>query len=86
MVQSMGQTSDAESRQGLFAFDVTGYRDDLHGVELAAAILPASHLDALFEEELALDASDTRTERNRPQSAVAVKSALLIDEPLQRGR
>jgi tetratricopeptide (TPR) repeat protein len=65
VVQSLGQSWDAESGQGLFGFDVTGERDDLHVVELAAAISIASDLDALFEEALALEDSDARAARNR---------------------
>jgi len=71
VVQSIGQTWDAESGQGLFAFDVTPGRGNLRVVELAAAISPASDVDALFAEALALEDSNVRRARHRYQRIIA---------------
>jgi DNA-binding transcriptional MerR regulator len=64
-VQSIGHTWDAESGQGLFAFDVLGGDGGIRLIEPPAAVAaPAGDVEARFAEALALEDSNSATARD----------------------
>jgi len=71
VVQSLGQTWDAESGQGLFAFDVTAGRASIRVIETAAPAAPESDIDSWFAEALSLEVSDKRAACERYRRIIA---------------
>lgn len=57
-VQSIGRTWDAESGQGMFAFDVLGGDGGIRVIEASAPVTPEPDVDEWFAQALALEDSD----------------------------
>lgn len=70
-VQSIGHTWDAESGQGLFAFDVRPGRGGIRLIEASELATSESHVDAWFAEALSLEDSDSVAARQRYQRIIA---------------
>jgi tetratricopeptide (TPR) repeat protein len=57
-VQSIGHTWDAESGQGMFAFDVLAGDGGIRVIEASAPVTPEPNIDSWFAQALALEDSD----------------------------
>jgi tetratricopeptide (TPR) repeat protein len=71
VVQSIGQSWDAESGQGLFAFDVTPATGSIRVIETVLPSVPESHIDDWFNTALSLEASDAVAARDGYQRIIA---------------
>lgn len=70
-VQSIGRTWDAESGQGIFAFDVTPSDGGIRVIETTEPVAPEPHSDDWFAEALALEDSDCMAAREQYQRIIA---------------
>jgi Tetratricopeptide repeat len=71
VVHSIGQAWDAESGQGVFAFDVTPASGSIRVIEAVAPTASDSHIDSWFDEALVLEDSDKVAARERYQRIIA---------------
>jgi len=70
-VQSIGHTWDAESGQGMFAFDVTPGDGGIRVIEATESVTPEPHVDVWFAEALSLEDSDSVAARERYHRIIA---------------
>ena len=70
-VQSIGHTWDAESGQGMFAFDVLAGDGGIRVIETSEAVRPEPNIDAWFAQALALEDSDSVAAQELYQKIIA---------------
>jgi tetratricopeptide (TPR) repeat protein len=70
-VQSIGHAWDAESGQGLFAFDVLSGHRGIRVIEAGAPAAPEPSIDRWFAEALALEDADSAAAQERYQRILA---------------
>jgi tetratricopeptide (TPR) repeat protein len=70
-VQSIGHTWDAESGQGMFAFDVLGGDGGIRVIEASAPVTPEPDVDEWFAQALALEDSDAVAAQDLYQRIIA---------------
>jgi tetratricopeptide (TPR) repeat protein len=70
-VQSIGRTWDAESGQGMFAFDVLGGDGGIRVIESNAPVAPEPDVDEWFAQALALEDSDPVASQELYQRIIA---------------
>jgi|HubBroStandDraft_6_1064221.scaffolds.fasta_scaffold296984_1 tetratricopeptide (TPR) repeat protein len=70
-VQSIGRTWDAETGQGMFAFDVLALDGGIRVIEPSEPATSEPDIDSLFAEALALEESDHVAAQGRYQSIIA---------------
>lgn len=71
VVQSMDHTWDAESGQGVFAFDVTAANTGIRVIETTVPMLSAPNVDGWFAQALELEESDSAAARQQYQRIIA---------------
>src|SRR5580704_11397905 len=70
-VQSIGRPCDAETGQGMFAFDVLALDGGIRVIEPSEPATSEPDIDSLFAEALALEESDHVAAQGRYQSIIA---------------
>jgi len=70
-VQSIGHTWDAESGQGMFAFDVLAGDGGIRVIETSEPVTPEPNIDSWFAQALALEDSDPVAAQELYQNVIA---------------
>jgi tetratricopeptide (TPR) repeat protein len=70
-VQSIGRTWDAESGQGMFAFDVLAGDGGIRVIEASAPVTPEPNIDSWFAQAQALEDSDSAAAQELYQNVIA---------------